>query len=62
LVSADGIIYDYVGRRDDIAAHRVRFIGDPAARIAEDYPRILRFFRFLARYGEDGVRPMTSQG
>jgi poly(A) polymerase len=51
-VSADGKIYDYVGGLDDIAAHRVRFIGDPSARIAEDYLRILRFFRFHAWYGQ----------
>jgi poly(A) polymerase len=51
-VSADGEIYDYVGGLADIAAHRVRFIGDPSARIAEDYLRILRFFRFHAWYGE----------
>jgi poly(A) polymerase len=48
----DGGIYDYVGGLADIAARRVRFIGDPAARIAEDYLRILRFFRFHAAYGE----------
>jgi poly(A) polymerase len=58
--SPDGALYDYVGGRDDIAARRVRFIGDAAARIAEDYLRILRFFRFHARYGQglpdpDGV-------
>ncbi|HXD13660.1 MAG TPA: CCA tRNA nucleotidyltransferase, partial [Xanthobacteraceae bacterium] len=47
-VSADGKIYDYVGGLADIAAHRVRFIGDPGQRIAEDYLRILRFFRFHA--------------
>jgi poly(A) polymerase len=51
-VSADGEIYDYVGGLADIAAHRVRFIGDPSARIVEDYLRILRFFRFHAWYGE----------
>jgi poly(A) polymerase len=51
-VSADGTIYDYVGGLADIAAHRVRFIGDPGARIAEDYLRILRFFRFHACYGK----------
>jgi poly(A) polymerase len=50
-VSADGKIYDYVGGLADIAAHRVRFIGDPGQRIAEDYLRILRFFRFHAWYG-----------
>ena len=50
-VSADGKMYDYVGGLADIAARRVRFIGDPSARIAEDYLRILRFFRFHAWYG-----------
>jgi poly(A) polymerase len=51
-VSADRRIHDYVDGRADIAARRVRFIGDPATRIAEDYLRILRFFRFHAWYGE----------
>jgi len=51
-VSADGTVHDYVGGLADLAARRVRFIGDPATRIAEDFLRILRFFRFHARYGE----------
>jgi poly(A) polymerase len=51
-VSAAGDVFDYVGGLKDIAARRVRFIGDPAKRIAEDYLRILRFFRFHAWYGE----------
>jgi poly(A) polymerase len=46
-----GRLYDYFGGRDDLAAGRVRFVGDPAARVAEDYLRILRFFRFFAHYG-----------
>ncbi|MGH9806085.1 MAG: CCA tRNA nucleotidyltransferase, partial [Terriglobia bacterium] len=50
-VRADGTVYDYVGGLDDLAQRRVRFIGDPAKRIAEDYLRILRFFRFHAAYG-----------
>jgi poly(A) polymerase len=50
--SADGKIYDYVGGLADAAARRVRFIGDPQKRIAEDYLRILRFFRFHAWFGE----------
>jgi poly(A) polymerase len=50
----DGTVYDYVGGLDDLAARRVRFIGDPAKRIAEDYLRILRFFRFHAAYGAGG--------
>jgi poly(A) polymerase len=48
--SAAGEVFDYVGGRDDIAARRVRFIGDPGQRIAEDYLRILRFFRFHAHF------------
>jgi poly(A) polymerase len=48
---ADGTVYDYVGGLADLAARRVRFIGDPRKRIAEDYLRILRFFRFHAAYG-----------
>jgi poly(A) polymerase len=50
-LSADGAVHDYVGGLDDIAARRVRFIGDPDQRIAEDYLRILRFFRIHAAYG-----------
>jgi poly(A) polymerase len=50
----DGAVYDYVGGLDDLAARRVRFIGDPAKRIAEDYLRILRFFRFHAAYSDGG--------
>ena len=50
--TADGTIHDYVGGLADLEARRVRFIGDPAMRIAEDYLRILRFFRFHAAYGE----------
>jgi poly(A) polymerase len=49
-VAADGTVYDYVGGVADIAARRVRFIGEASARIAEDYLRILRFFRFHAWY------------
>jgi poly(A) polymerase len=50
--TADGMVHDYVGGLDDIAAHRVRFIGEPQRRIEEDYLRILRFFRFHAHFGE----------
>jgi tRNA nucleotidyltransferase/poly(A) polymerase len=50
-LSPDGTVHDYVGGRSDLEAKRVRFIGDPAKRIAEDYLRILRFFRFHALYG-----------
>jgi len=50
--SADGTVHDYVGGVDDIAAHRVRFIGEPQRRLEEDYLRILRFFRFHAHFGK----------
>jgi poly(A) polymerase len=49
--AADGTVHDYTGGMADIAARRVRFIGEPTQRIAEDYLRILRFFRFHAWYG-----------
>jgi poly(A) polymerase len=45
-------IFDYFGGEADLAERRVRFIGDPLTRIAEDHLRILRFFRFFARFGE----------
>jgi poly(A) polymerase len=44
-------VHDYFGGEADLAARRVRFIGDPLTRIAEDHLRILRFFRFFARFG-----------
>src|SRR6202171_1735620 len=50
-VDADGVVHDHVGGLDDVAAKRVRFIGDPNQRIAEDYLRILRFFRIHHAYG-----------
>jgi poly(A) polymerase len=46
-----GELFDYFGGLDDLKAGRVRFIGDPLQRIAEDHLRILRFFRFHARFG-----------
>jgi poly(A) polymerase len=52
-----GEIFDYFGGLDDIRARRVRFIGDPLQRIAEDHLRILRFFRFHARFGEGEMDP-----
>ena len=50
-VDLQGCVHDYVGGLEDIAARRVRFIGEPDKRIAEDYLRILRFFRIHAAYG-----------
>ncbi|MBC2778444.1 CCA tRNA nucleotidyltransferase [Parasphingopyxis marina] len=54
-LSADpvsGEIVDFFGGLADLEARRVRFIGDPLERIAEDHLRILRFFRFHARFGQ----------
>jgi poly(A) polymerase len=48
---ATGEVFDYFGGVDDLALRRIRFIGDPLQRIAEDHLRILRFFRFQARFG-----------
>lgn len=46
-----GEVIDPLGGLPDLLARRLRFVGDPSARIAEDYLRILRFFRFHAWYG-----------
>jgi poly(A) polymerase len=58
-ISRDGIVHDYVGGLADLAARRVRFIGDARARIREDFLRSLRFFRFSAGYGEG---PLDAEG
>lgn len=47
-----GAVFDWFDGLADLAARRVRFIGDPYRRIAEDHLRILRFFRFHARFGD----------
>lgn len=49
--TADGTVIDLVGGLADVGTRTLRFIGDPEDRIREDYLRILRFFRFFARYG-----------
>jgi poly(A) polymerase/tRNA nucleotidyltransferase (CCA-adding enzyme) len=51
-MTPDGTVFDYFGGRADLESGRVRFVGDAATRIAEDYLRILRFFRFTARYAK----------
>jgi poly(A) polymerase len=53
-LTRDGTVCDYVGGLADLDARRVRFIGEAGKRIAEDYLRILRFFRFHAAYGDGG--------
>lgn len=53
-LSADprtGEVFDYFGGLDDLQRRHIRFIGNPLQRIAEDHLRILRFFRFHARFG-----------
>jgi len=59
-LSADpgsGEVFDYFGGLGDLEARRVRFIGDALERIAEDHLRILRFFRFHARFGSGAPDP-----
>ena len=63
---ASGEMFDYFGGLADLEARRVRFIGDPLQRIAEDHLRILRFFRFHARFGAgepdgDGLDACTAR-
>jgi poly(A) polymerase len=58
-MARDGTLFDYFEGSTDLQAGRVRFVGDPATRIAEDYLRILRFFRFYARYGRVPPDPAT---
>ena len=47
----DGAVFDYFGGLADLAAPRIRFVGDPHERIREDHLRILRFYRFAAGFG-----------
>jgi poly(A) polymerase len=54
FADATGKVHDYFGGLDDLAAGRVRFVGDPKQRIVEDYLRLLRFFRFHADYAGGG--------
>lgn len=59
--AADGTVHDPLGGLPDLQARRVRFIQDPHQRIAEDYLRILRFFRFHAIYG-DPAQGLDAEG
>ncbi|MBP1861091.1 CCA tRNA nucleotidyltransferase [Rhizobium herbae] len=59
--NAKGEVIDLVGGLADIEKRNIRFIGNAAERVAEDYLRVLRFFRFFAHYGSgrpdaDGLR------
>ncbi|WP_137130350.1 CCA tRNA nucleotidyltransferase [Rhizobium sp. FY34] len=62
--TVDGTVVDLVDGLKDIETRTVRFIGDASTRIAEDYLRVLRFFRFFATYGSgrpdaDGLRAVA---
>jgi poly(A) polymerase len=58
FLAPDGAVYDTVGGLADLQAGHVRFVGDPATRIAEDVLRLLRYYRFEARFGTgDGDEP-----
>ncbi len=58
-MTRDGRVFDYFGGIGDLREGRLRFVGDAPARIAEDYLRILRFFRFQARYGRQAPDEAT---
>ncbi len=55
MLASDGTLTDYVGGMADVTSGIVRFIGDPAKRIAEDYLRILRYIRFIATIGSTHI-------
>ena len=61
-LTPDGAVFDYFNGIADLRAGRVRFVGDAATRIREDYLRILRFFRFQARYGSGTPDPDALAG
>jgi poly(A) polymerase len=65
-MTRDGTVHDYFGGVGDLRAGVLRFVGDPARRIAEDTLRVLRYFRFFARYAamppEPSVRAALQGG
>ena len=61
LCDAEGRVFDPVGGLGDLRAGRVRFVGEPEARIREDVLRILRFFRLHAYYGQGVPDPGALQ-
>jgi poly(A) polymerase/tRNA nucleotidyltransferase (CCA-adding enzyme) len=58
-MTRDGAVFDYFGGVADLREGRLRFVGDPAERVAEDYLRVLRYFRFFARYAAVAPDPLT---
>jgi poly(A) polymerase len=64
-LSADPVtseVFDFFGGWSDVEQRLVRFIGDPLTRIAEDHLRILRFFRFHARFGRGEPHAESLEG
>jgi poly(A) polymerase/tRNA nucleotidyltransferase (CCA-adding enzyme) len=59
-LTRDGRLADYFGGEDDLRAGRLRFVGDPAARLAEDRLRALRYFRFFGRYASQAPDAATA--
>ena len=59
-MTASGAVIDFFGGCADLESRRVRFIGDAGARIAEDYLRVLRYFRFYARFGGEAPDAETA--
>ncbi|MDR3524186.1 MAG: CCA tRNA nucleotidyltransferase [Acetobacteraceae bacterium] len=59
-MTPDGTVFDYFGGADDLRAGVVRFVGEAALRIREDYLRILRYFRFFARYNPAMADPAAT--
>ncbi|MGL4241921.1 MAG: CCA tRNA nucleotidyltransferase, partial [Beijerinckiaceae bacterium] len=57
-LGSDGMVYDYATGVVDAKAGVIRFMGDAATRIREDYLRILRFFRFQASHGRGAPEPL----
>ena len=60
-MTASGDVIDFFDGCADLESGRVRFIGDAGARIAEDYLRVLRYFRFYARFGGDAPDAETAE-
>ena len=56
-LAATGEVFDPFDGRADLAGRKVRFVGDAETRITEDYLRMLRFFRFHARFGSAAPDP-----
>jgi poly(A) polymerase/tRNA nucleotidyltransferase (CCA-adding enzyme) len=60
-MTPSGAVFDYFGGLADLRDGRLRFVGDPAARVAEDWLRVVRFFRFFARYATTPPDPETER-